>query len=54
MYAFSMEWIVFITLGGVYNALVSTFTERFSAWKAAVIGMVTMAWPILLVSLLFR
>jgi len=54
IYAFSVEWVVLLTLGGVYNALVSYFTERFSAWKAAVIGMVTMSWPIVLVSLLLR
>jgi hypothetical protein len=54
VYSFSINWTVLLTVGGVYNGLVSYFTEKFAAWKAVVIGMVTMAWPIVLTSLLLR
>jgi len=54
VYSFSINWTVLLTVGGVYNALVSYFTEKFAAWKAAVIGMVTMSWPIVLITLLLR
>ncbi len=53
-YSFIVGWPLLLTLGGVYNGLVSHFTEKFAAWKAALVGMVTLPWPIVLVAFLVR
>jgi len=41
-------------LGGVYNALATHTLERFSAWKCAIVGVVTSGLAILLLSILVR
>jgi hypothetical protein len=40
--------------GGVYNFIVTRQLEGFAVWKAAIIGMITAAWPILATAILFR
>lgn len=50
----SVMWTLLLGLGGIYNAIVTHENERFSMGKTAVIGIVTFAWPILLISLLIR
>jgi hypothetical protein len=50
----SVMWTILLGFGGVYNAIVTHESERFSLCKTAIVGIVTFAWPILLISLLIR
>lgn len=50
----SVMWTVSLSLGGLYNGIVTYELERFSLWKVVVIGLVTLAWPIVLISILLR
>jgi hypothetical protein len=43
-----------ITLAGVYNGLVTREMEQFSWWKAAVVGLATLFWPLILSTFLLR
>ena len=54
VYSLPVGWVLLLSLGGAYNGLVTYFTEKFSGWKAATTGMLTMAWPIVLVLSLLR
>jgi hypothetical protein len=54
IYSLTLGWPLLLTLGGVYNGLVSYYTEKFAAWKAALITMVTLPWPIIMVAFLVR
>lgn len=50
----SVMWTVTLSLGGLYNGIVTYELERFSLWKVVVISLVTLAWPIVLISILLR
>ena len=50
----SLIWTIVLGLGGVYNAIVSHEDERCSWLKAALVGVATFFWPMLLISLLVR
>jgi len=43
-----------LTVGGVYNGLVAYFSEKLVAWKAALITMVTLPWPVMMAAFLIR
>ncbi len=47
-------WVGALTMGGVYNAIAAKISESFGWAKAAVIGAVTLAWPIVMISALVR
>jgi hypothetical protein len=50
----SVMWTVALTIGGIYNAIVTHESEGFSPAKAAVVGAATFFWPIVLISFLIR
>ena len=47
-------WTMMLSFGGIYNGIVTYELERFSLWKVVLVGMVTLAWPIVLISILLR
>ncbi len=50
----ALMWTVVLGLGGVYNAIVTHESEQFSGFKAALVGVTTFFWPMVLISLLVR
>jgi hypothetical protein len=48
-----LEYTLLYGLGGVYNAIDTQTVERWAVWKS-VVGGLTFAWPILLISVLLR
>ena len=47
-------YTVLYGLGGFYNAIVACEGEGYSFSKAAIVGIVTFLWPMVLISLLLR
>jgi len=47
-------WVSVLSLGGIYNAIVTHESERYSLDKSVLVGMVTFAWPIISISYLIR
>lgn len=47
-------WVVSLSLGGIYNGIVTHELERFRLWQVVLVALVTLAWPIILVSTLLR
>ena len=47
-------WTMMLAIGGIYNGIVTHELEGFSLWKVVVIGTVTLAWPIVLITILLR
>ena len=47
-------WVGVLTLGGVYNAIVTHECENYSIWQSALVGVITYTWPIVLISTLIR
>ncbi|MBW7883015.1 MAG: hypothetical protein H3C34_10325 [Caldilineaceae bacterium] len=59
MYAFfagypSVVWVVMLSLGGIYNGLVTHELERFALWQVVLVALVTFAWPMVFISILLR
>ncbi|MBN1581395.1 MAG: hypothetical protein JXA89_11900 [Anaerolineae bacterium] len=50
----AVMWTGVLTLGGIYNGIVTYESEGFSAIKAGAIAMATFVWPIVLISVLIR
>ncbi len=53
-YVMSIGWPLWLLIGGVYSGLAAWACERFAAWKAVLIGGVSMTWPILMASFILR
>jgi hypothetical protein len=49
-----LEYTILYGLGAVYNAIAVQTAERWAAWKSVVVGALTFAWPILLITALLR
>ncbi|MBS1249166.1 MAG: hypothetical protein MAG431_00739 [Chloroflexi bacterium] len=47
-------WTAILTLGGIYNAIVTQESEGYSWGQAVLTGLVTFVWPIVLISTLIR
>lgn len=54
VYFYPIMYTILFGLGGVYNAIVTIEAEHFSAWKAALIGMVTFIYADILIACLIR
>lgn len=50
----SFMWTLMLTLGGIYNGIVTYESERLSAVKAGLTGATTLVWPIVLIAVLVR
>ena len=49
-----LEYTILFGLGGVYNGIASWTAERWAVWKSVVVGVLTFAWPLILMSILSR
>jgi hypothetical protein len=47
-------WVSVLTLGGIYNAIVTQESECYTMGKSVLVGMVTFVWPIISISFLIR
>lgn len=51
---YPLTYIVLFGLGGIYNAIVVHEADGLSVIKTSIIGLVTFAWPVVLIALLLR
>jgi hypothetical protein len=49
-----LEYTLLYGLGAVYNGIGAQTAEDWALWKSVVVGVLTFAWPILLISTLLR
>jgi hypothetical protein len=49
-----LEYTLLYGLGGLYNGIGAQVGERWAVWKSVVVGALTFAWPMLLISTLLR
>jgi hypothetical protein len=54
IYFAPIMWVSVLSLGGIYNAIVTHESERYSLGKSVLVGMVTFVWPIISISYLIR
>jgi hypothetical protein len=48
------EYVILFGLGAVYNGIGAWAAERWAFWKSALVGLLTFAWPMILLSMLLR
>jgi hypothetical protein len=49
-----LEYTILYGLGGVYNGIGAQSAEGWAAWKSVVVGALTFAWPMILITTLLR
>jgi hypothetical protein len=49
-----LEYMLLYGLAGVYNGIGTQMAERWAIWKSVVVGVLTFAWPTMLIAVLLR